>query len=307
MLVNHLLQPKILILLMIVFFIGILIGIFIPMFIGGVGSATTLGDRLLLTGNPQSAGVNIPLSTAGASAAGWMDPMLCAPGRGRYFTKNDSANLVVLYNNAETVAGVYLRSDGEMPHPWKKTDSLKGGGGIELINEEHWGLYAFFNDPIQACQRPDAKSVGTGGTHYAGPKAVRAEYEPTPTPTPTLGAAESITKISESLSSGSKTFKVTNADDESSIATGITSSQVADLLSSLTDAQEETGKWIDNISHRGLSGNTGSITTILTSAKSDTLTVSLWVNDNNEVNLVEVSGTITHDGSEITKLNISPE
>jgi hypothetical protein len=194
-----------------------------------------------------------------------------------------------------------------MPHPWKKTDSLKGGGGIELINEEHWGLYAFFNDPIQACQRPDAKSVGTGGTHYAGPKAVRAEYEPTPTPTPTLGAAESITKISESLPSGSKTFKVTNADDESSIATGITSSQVADLLSSLTDAQEETGKWIDNISHRGLSGNTGSITTILTSAKSDTLTVSLWVNDNNEVNLVEVSGTITHDGSEITKLNISPE
>ena len=286
--------------------LGIVIGILIPMFIGGGGSATTLGDRLLLTGNPQSAGVNIPLSTVGASAAGWVDPMLCAPGRGRYFTKNDSANLVVLYNNAETVAGVYLRSDGEMPQPWKKTDSLKGGGGIELITEEHWGLYAFFNDPIEACQRPDAATVGTGGTGYSGGHAIR-DYQPTPTPTPTLGAAESITKISESLSSGSKTFKVTNADDESSIATGITSSQVADLLSSLTDAQEETGKWIDNISHRGLTGNTGSITTILTSAKSNTLTVNFWVNDNNEVNLVEVSGTITHDGSEITKLSISPE
>ena len=306
MLVNHLLQPKILILLMIVFSIGILIGIFIPMFIGGGGSATTLGDRLLLTGNPQSAGVNIPLSTVGASAAGWMDPILCSPGRGRYFTKNDSANLVVLYNNAETVAGVYLRSDAEMPQPWKKTDSLKGGGGIELINEEHWGLYAFFNDPIEACQRPDAATVGTGGTGYSGGHAIR-DYQPTPTPAPTLGAAETINKISESLSSGLKTFKVTNPDDESSIATGITSSQVADLLSSLTDAQEGAGKWIDNISHKSLTGNTGSITTILTAAKSDTLTVSLWVNDNNEVNLIEITGTITHGGSEITKLSISPE
>ena len=286
---------------------GIVIGILIPMFIGGGGSTTTVGDRLLLTGNPQTTGLNIPLSTVDASAAGWVDPILCAPGRGRYFTKNDSANLVVLYNNAETVAGVYLRSDAEMPQPWKKTDSLKGGGGIELINEEHWGLYAFFNDPIQACRRPDAKSVGTGGTHYAGPKAVRSEYKPTPTPAPALDAAEIINKISESLSSASKTFKVTNPADESSIATGITSSQVADLLSSLTDAQEETGKWIDNISHKSLTGNTGSITTILTSAKSDTLTVSLWVNDNNEVDLIEITGTITHGGSEITKLSISPE
>jgi len=303
----HILKPKILILLIIALCIGILVGILVPMFIGGGGSATTLGDRLLLTGNPQSAGINIPISTVNASAAGWVDPVLCAPGRGRYFTKNDSANLVVLYNNAETVAGVYLRSDAEMPLPWKKTDSLKGGGGIELISEEHWGLYAFFNDPIQACQRPDAKSVGTGGTHYAGPKAVRSENTPTPTPGPALDAAETINKISESLSSGSKTFKATNAADESSIATGITSSQVAELLSSITDAQEGTGKWIDNISHRGLTGNTGSITAILTSAKSDNLQINLWANDNNEVNLIEITGTITYDGSKITKLSISPE
>ena len=287
--------------------LGIVIGILIPMFIGGDGSSTSVGDRLLLTGNPQTAGLNIPISTAGASAAGWVDPMLCAPGRGRYFTKDDSANLVVLYNNAEKVAGVYLRSDGEMPEPWKKTDTLKGGGGIEIINQEHWGLYAFFNDPIQACQRPDAKSVGTGGTHYQGPKAVRSEYKPTPTPTPILGVPETITKISESLSSSSKTFKVTNATDQSSIATGITSSQVAELLSTLTDSQEGTGKWIENISHRGLTGNSDGIANILTSAKSDNLTVNLWVNDNNEVNLIEITGVITYGGSELAKLDISPE
>ena len=287
--------------------LGIVIGILIPMFIGGDGSSTSVGDRLLLTGNPQTAGLNIPISTADASAAGWIDPMLCAPGRGRYFTKDDSANLVVLYNNAENVAGVYLRSDGEMPEPWKKTDTLKGGGGIEIINQEHWGLYAFFNDPIQACQRPDAKSVGTGGTHYQGPKAVRSEYKPTPTPTPILGVPETITKISESLSSSSKTFKVTNATDQSSIATGITSSQVAELLSTLTDSQEGTGKWIENISHRGLTGNSDGIANILTSAKSDNLTVNLWVNDNNEVNLIEITGVITYGGSELAKLDISPE
>ena len=160
---------------------------------------------------------------------------------------------------------------------------------------------------MPACQRADAKSVGTGGTHYAGPKAVRSENTPTPTPGPALDAAETINKISESLSSGSKTFKATNAADESSIATGITSSQVTDLLFSITDAQEGTSKWIDNISHRGLTGNTGSITAILTSAKSDNLQVSLWVNDDSHVNLIEITGTITHDGKEFPKLHISPE
>jgi len=286
--------------------LGIIIGILIPMFIGGDGSSTSIGDRLLLTGNPQTAGLNIPISTAGASAAGWVDPMLCAPGRGRYFTKDDSANLVVLYNNAETVTGVYLRSDGEMPEPWKKTDALKGGGGIEIINQEHWGLYAFFNDPIKACQRPDSDTVGTGGTGYSGGHAIR-DYKPTPTPTTIPSATKTITEIAESLSSSSKTFKVTNATDQSSIATGITSSQVAELLSSITDSQEGTGKWIENISHRGLTGNSDGIANILTSAKSDNLTVNLWINDNNEVNLIEIIGAITYEGSELTKLGISPE
>jgi len=287
--------------------LGVFIGILVPIFIGGSGSNTSVGDRLLLTGNTQTSGLNIPLSTIDASAEGWVDPMLCAPGRGRYFTRDDYANLVVLYNNAETVAGVYLRSDIEMPAPWKKTDALKGGGGVEIINQEHWGLYAFFNDPIQACQRPDSKSVGTGGTHYQGPKAVRSEYKPTPTPIPVLGVAETIAKVSEQLSSSAKTFKVTNPDDASDIATGINSSQIAELLSSITDPQEGTGKWIDNISHRGLTGNTANITNILSSAKSDSLSISLWINDKNDLNLIEITGPITYEGSEITKLNISPE
>ena len=286
--------------------LGLLIGILIPIFIGSGASNKSIGDRLILTGTSQTSGLNIPLSTIDASANGWIDPMLCAPGRGRYFTKEDSANLVVLYNNAETISGVYLRSDSEMPAPWKKTDALKGGGGMEIINQEHWGLYAFFNDPIQACQRPDAGTVGTGGTGYSGGHAVR-DYQPTATPTPIPSAGETIAKISEGLSSGTKTFKIVNTTDESDVATGITSSQISQLLSSLTDTQEGTGKWIDNISHRGLTGNTASIENILPSATSDKLSVSLWINDNNDLNLIEINGSITYEGSQLTTLNISPE
>ena len=303
---NKLLNPKILISTVSIFVIGIVLGIFIPTLLSNNTSAKTIGNQLVLNGDPQTPGLNIPLSTIDASANGWIDPMLCAPGRGRYFTKEDSANLVVLYNNAETISGVYLRSDSEMPAPWKKTDALKGGGGMEIIGQEHWGLYAFFNDPIQACQRPDAGTVGTGGTGYSGGHAVR-DYQPTPTPTPIPNAGETIAKISEGLSSDTKMFKVVNTTDESDVATNITSSQVAKLLSSLTDTQEGTGKWIDNISHRGLTGNTVSIADILPSAKSDKLSVSLWINENNDLNLIEIKGAITYEGSEFTNLNISPE
>ena len=205
--------------------------------------------------------------------------------------------------------GVYFFSnDTTLTEPWKIAEDLTPNN-VMLIDHPHSNIVLYFGNPIGSCKKSDAGSVGTGGASgigYSGGHAVR-EYEATPTPAPKLNAAETINKISESLSSGSKTFKATNAADESSIATGITSSQVAELLSSITDAQEGTSKWIDNISHRGLTGNTGSITAILTSAKSDTLTISLWANDNNEVNLIEITGTITHDGKEFPKLHISPE
>jgi hypothetical protein len=260
----------------------------------------------VLISNSTLPSYSIPVKSEIAKSRGWIDPIFCSPGRGKYY-KNNEFNHVLMYNANGNAIGIYQHTLNQMPFPWFKTKEIIGGGSIPVIEVEHYGFFIYFEDPMDACQRPDSKSVGTGGTSYAGPKAVRSEYKPTPTHTPALDAAETINNISESLSSASKTFKVTNPANESSIATGITSSQVADLLSSLTDAQEGTGKWIDNISYKGLTGNTGSITTILTSATSDTLTVSLWVNDNNEVNLIEITGTITHGGSEITKLSISPE
>jgi hypothetical protein len=278
------------------------------MFIGGNSSVISVGDRIILAGNPQTDKLSIPLSTANATASGWIDPILCAAGRGRYFTKPDSTNLIILYNNQENVMGFYISSDVEMPEPWKKIDALKGGGGLELIDKEHWGLYAFFNDSLKACERPDSKAVGTGIGVYVSGHAVR-EYEATPTPTATLSATATITQISASLSSGSRTFAVINPADQTNITTGIKSSQVGELLSSLTNAQEGTSKWIDNISHRGLTGEAQAtnITKILASAKSDNLQISLWVNDDNHVNLIEITEIITQDGKEFSKLLISPE
>ena len=203
--------------------------------------------------------------------------------------------------------GIYLSSDVEMPQPWKKIDSLKGGGGLELIDKEHWGLYAFLNDSLKACERPDSSTSHT--QNFLGPHAVRTEYEPTPTSTPTLDASEIITKILASLSPTSRAFGVTNPVDQSNIATGITSSQIRELISSLTNAEKGASKWINNISHSGLTGDVeaSGITKILASATSDDLKISLWVNDDNQVNLIEITGTINYDGKEFSKLHISPE
>ena len=287
--------------------IGFVVGILIPMFIGGNEPVISVGDRIILAGNPKIDEISIPLSTVNATESGWIDPILCAAGRGRYFTKPDSSNLIILYNNQEDVMGIYISSDVEMSKPWKKIDSLKGGGGLELIDKEHWGLYAFFNDSLKACERPDSSTSHT--QNFLGPHAVRTEYEPTPTAIATLNASEIITEILASLSPTSIAFGVTNPVDQSNIATGITSSQISELISSVANAEKGPSKWINNISHSGLTGDvdTSDITKILASAKSDNLKISFWVNDDNYVNLIEITGTITYDGKEFSKLHISPE
>ena len=287
--------------------IGFVVGILIPMFIGGNEPVVSVGDRIILAGNPKIDEISIPLSTVNATESGWIDPILCAAGRGRYFTKPDSSNLIILYNNQEDVMGIYISSDVEMSKPWKKIDSLKGGGGLELIDKEHWGLYAFFNDSLKACERPDSSTSHT--QNFLGPHAVRTEYEPTPTATAILDASEIITEILASLSPTSIAFGVTNPVDQSNIATGITSSQISELISSVANAEKGPSKWINNISHSGLTGDvdTSDITKILASAKSDNLKISFWVNDDNYINLIEITGTITYDGKEFSKLHISPE
>ena len=81
------------------------------------------------------------------------------------------------------------------------------------------------------------------------------------------------------------------------------------FISSLTNTQEGTSKWINNISHRGLSadGDATGLKNIFANVKSDGLKVNLWVDTDNKINLIEITGTITQDGKEFSILHISSE
>jgi hypothetical protein len=99
--------------------------------------------------------IDLPLTTADAVAAGWEDPILCSPGRGRYFTKGPAGEAdpyVLMYNDVDELIGIYLYIKSEMPPPWDKIDELRGGGGIPVVDFEHWGLFVYFQDSVRACR-----------------------------------------------------------------------------------------------------------------------------------------------------------
>lgn len=257
--------------------------------------------------------VKLPMIASNATGAGWVDTFLCETGKGRFYYKlkpesGEKLEYLLIYNSLDVLIGVYFSSkDTTLVQPWKIADELSPNN-IILINHPHSNIVFYFGNPVGSCRSADVGRAGTGGSDHQGGHAVR-EYEATATPAPKLNAAETINNISESLSSDSATFSVINPLDQTNIHKGITSYQVAELLSSITDAQDGTSKWISNVSHRGLIGNSkaSNITKILSSGQSDDLKISLWVNKDNQVNLIEIIGTITHDGKEFSKLHISPE
>ncbi len=147
-------------------------------------SATWVGDRVFLTsggtitfgysisgryslarsaskeykdGRPKSqitVDMSLPLTAAEAVAAGWTDPIFCSSGRGRYFQKGPAGEgepFFLMYNGDDQLIGMYQFSKSEMPTPWKRLDELRGGGGLTLLDFEHWGLIVFFQDPTRAC------------------------------------------------------------------------------------------------------------------------------------------------------------
>lgn len=97
----------------------------------------------------------LPLTAAEAIAAGWMDPFLCDPGRGRFFRKgpeSDALPYFLMFNSDDQLIGVYLFvvSEREMPPPWAMWDELKAAG-IAIIDYEHWNLLVYFRDSTRAC------------------------------------------------------------------------------------------------------------------------------------------------------------
>ena len=139
----------------------------------GDSSATSVGDRFFLTsgGTVHLSGqgavsyvgilksqipveMSLPLTAAEAVTAGWTDPIFCSVGRGRYFQKGPAGEgepFFLMYNADDELIGMYMFSKAEAPIPWKRLDELRGGGGLTLIDFEHWGLIVYFQDASRAC------------------------------------------------------------------------------------------------------------------------------------------------------------
>ena len=203
------------------FMVGAAVGAVVTFLIFSRGpSATVLGDRVVFTSGgsiPTGAVVletdienfshYLPLTTAEAVAAGWEDPILCSPGRGRYFwkgTPDEGEPYFLLYTDQDELIGIYQFIQTEMPAPWRMVDELIGGGGLRLL-EEHWSLLIFFRDSTRACtseaQREDAGRSGDWIVTAA--RSTPTPYiAPTPTPVPAvaLEAAASRMSLLSSLS-----------------------------------------------------------------------------------------------------------
>jgi len=133
----------------------------------------TTGDRVMLTspletgdamggrgavGAASDAAKNVfaedlPLTASAAVSAGWKDPILCDAGRGRLFRKavEQDVPYFLMYNFADELLGLYLYNMTEIPEaPWVKRDELRAAG-LPIIEEEHWAMLVYFQDPITAC------------------------------------------------------------------------------------------------------------------------------------------------------------
>ena len=117
-------------------------------------STVSMGDRVVLSGGTrESVSVDLPLTTVEAVAAGWEDPLICLPQKGRYFEKKDTTGrltpYILMYNDEDELLGMYMFGETEMPSPpWVHVQRLKGVYDLEY---EHWSLEIMFKSPTLAC------------------------------------------------------------------------------------------------------------------------------------------------------------
>ncbi len=114
----------------------------------------TGGDKTPEFALNKSPVLDLPLTVAEAVAGGWIGPVLCSVGRGRYFQQGSAGEAdpyLLMYNQLDELIGVYLYNKTEMPLPWQRLDELKGAGRNEVVGFEHWGLFVYFQDPAEAC------------------------------------------------------------------------------------------------------------------------------------------------------------
>ena len=279
--------------------LGIVIGVLIPysVFSGDSGSGLaplrpliTAGGTAIQGGEGMPGGVagaeiNLPQTATEAIAAGWKDPVLCSVGRGRYFQKGPEGEgdpYFLMFNHQDEFIGVYLYSDSEMPAPWQRLDQLLGGGGLPLIDHEHWGLFVYLKGPLRACSADKGKATGARGDHYAAPHAVRSYEEvptPTPTPPPSLALEAALAQMANLT-----TLKVsfTSEPEGLAVAEDIQQDYIGTIVKAMQEPQDTSTQWIDNVPHRGISGTVRgeAVASLVPSADAGArVTVKIWVSD----------------------------
>ena len=313
---------------------------------GGIAPGATnwaTGGRQLASDMGKDFEIELPLTATEAVLAGWKDPVLCRVGRGRYFQKGDVNEVepyFLMYNSEDDLIGIYQFSEFEMPPPWERMDSLKGGGGLTIIDYPHWGLFVYFQDSTRACGTTEAgEGTGTGG----GGELIQVKSTPTPVipPTPTPVAELVLeTVISKTSKLKALSFKVigdpgakkiegtldrkgaltlvnlgvvtvtdnsgnTEVLDASSVSfnfdgLGGTLSGIATALQSPVDIKPA---YIDNLKRRGVSGTVSGadLSELIPTALADvSVTVSLWFDDRGRVLRLEVGGAVTPDDAQDT-------
>ena len=250
----------------------------------------------------------LPYTGADAVELGLQDPILCSFGRGKFYLSDEyykDSEYLIVYNYEDKISGLYLFTENVMPKPWLKLDELRGGGGLPVVAKEHYGLFVLFRDPNDSCK-------GSGKSSPQSPvyqRGTRTEYEATPTPTVTIMINETFDSALKSLNEDFRTFNLLVETDNKELATGIKPSKLHSFLSGLSNIHEDSSKWINNVSHRGIYGEVDSsqISNLVDGSGSGTVTVNLWINKENIINAVTIEGTLNIDGSDYSKLNISPE
>ena len=116
------------------------------------GTVYQLGEDPQFARSREIVEESLPLTAAEAVAAGWEDPILCSAGRGRYFKKSGGGEVpyLLMYDSEDQLTAMYFVSETEMPLPWAHTEDISGGAG-PVLDYEHWGLFVYFREPLNAC------------------------------------------------------------------------------------------------------------------------------------------------------------
>ena len=188
--------------------------------------------------------------------------------------------------------------------PWRKIPKLVGGGGLDVITEEHYGMFIFFGDNIRACKSGEA--AAGSGSPYGGPASAArstptAYVEPTATPLP----SDLLTNVATQLGSVSSLKVIVTTDPENiSVASDADISDKApafsDIISNLTDVGYASNTWIDNVSYKGVSGSytvKGIDALVPGAVDGNVIKVSAWVSDEGVLRRVRLEGAITSDDS----------